>query len=967
MPSYNVENDYYVILEILDDAIEADIKTAYRKQARIHHPDKGGDAEKFKLLVNAYEVLIDPEKRAIYDRERGEHYQNMPDATDAPTKTNIPEPLKASTLVFNQSKKIHPSTSQEITTHSPIHETASAGIKISETTVADIILLASTHEYVALALLTEHDQLNRIDTLHLWKLACQYPSVAWQMFLNPDTRKYLYKNKSFYSSLFIDVLTQNYMLLVFIASSPTLTQEWFDHHFTGTMLKEIYEAHLSTRGSCEALVLILESNPHLHALFLNHQEVGASNTFTLSQLELLDVTELKNLALKHVDVAKMTLSHPTLTNKAQSLCFDLIDVVLTYPDELIPVFFQKKPVWKLQGSQIVEGCQQNHLFLERVLQTESYKTRLNGYDVNTLIQCSSAVKETLYQDVLLRTRHACYLALTVYLTTPNNEQQVLSETKLPSFMNEFGTFNDNVLHEVVSSLSREYEHQIIAANMLRICHPRPLSVFLLAKISPDFFNAIYAQETLRPSCYKDADYFCGEHIEHFLLLMKNPIARSYVSPEQIYALQQKWVKRHKKEVSDLFSQNLELKEQWKKGYEIAQLVESEGVSIANFEPQAFVLSDETEHLRQIHLILIALQEALIFQNVTLDHHASSFILWLSEQTVLLNLIAKHPSHPRLLPGLFWFLVLMERPVMLDENLHLDAIQTALQSMLSSLQEAATFQAHWIIRDQDDRMLSTSEQEHAWFETLFAEIDVDLWMTLAKETDFQKKCSEQLDSCRYQYKLYETILVDSKFYPYLKVLDLAPDTDGSITWAKLMDGYDKTSARIQQNNVEKELHEAFLKIQHLIMKHSRSLSDSEKINHKISASLDKLIKKVVDVKVSFGETTTELNKVSEGMKNIENAALELDRAAQGLSGGLNSLLHKSMIQSSVKASFFLGGCIGFLGLIVSAFGNRQAQNKNSLFLGGALLVTSGLCIRHGLFKWQSISKEPNQHSSTPTCT
>ncbi|KAN0086110.1 hypothetical protein V8E55_007244 [Tylopilus felleus] len=47
--------DYYKILGIPRDCSEADIKKAYRREILKHHPDKGGDEEKFKLVVEAYE------------------------------------------------------------------------------------------------------------------------------------------------------------------------------------------------------------------------------------------------------------------------------------------------------------------------------------------------------------------------------------------------------------------------------------------------------------------------------------------------------------------------------------------------------------------------------------------------------------------------------------------------------------------------------------------------------------------------------------------------------------------------------------------------------------------------------------------------------------------------------------------------------------------------------------------------
>ncbi|PFH34118.1 putative DnaJ family chaperone [Besnoitia besnoiti] len=58
---------FYEILEVDRSASVADIKKSYRKLAIKHHPDKGGDPEKFKEISRAYEVLSDPEKRRIYD------------------------------------------------------------------------------------------------------------------------------------------------------------------------------------------------------------------------------------------------------------------------------------------------------------------------------------------------------------------------------------------------------------------------------------------------------------------------------------------------------------------------------------------------------------------------------------------------------------------------------------------------------------------------------------------------------------------------------------------------------------------------------------------------------------------------------------------------------------------------------------------------------------------------------------
>ncbi|CAG07846.1 unnamed protein product [Tetraodon nigroviridis] len=63
--------DYYKTLGIPKGANEEEVKKAYRRMALRFHPDKNKDAdaeEKFKEIAEAYEVLSDPKKRAVYDQ-----------------------------------------------------------------------------------------------------------------------------------------------------------------------------------------------------------------------------------------------------------------------------------------------------------------------------------------------------------------------------------------------------------------------------------------------------------------------------------------------------------------------------------------------------------------------------------------------------------------------------------------------------------------------------------------------------------------------------------------------------------------------------------------------------------------------------------------------------------------------------------------------------------------------------------
>ena len=79
------DSKLYDALGVQRSATEDEIKKAFKKLAFTHHPDRGGDADKFKEIATAYEVLSNPEKREAYDNFGSEGVDGSsggPDASD---------------------------------------------------------------------------------------------------------------------------------------------------------------------------------------------------------------------------------------------------------------------------------------------------------------------------------------------------------------------------------------------------------------------------------------------------------------------------------------------------------------------------------------------------------------------------------------------------------------------------------------------------------------------------------------------------------------------------------------------------------------------------------------------------------------------------------------------------------------------------------------------------------------------
>lgn len=81
-----VERDFYLVLGVSEDVSAAELAKTYRRLCKLHHPDLGGDPERFRYITQAYAVVSHPERRERYDgqlRSQRESKRSRATATSA--------------------------------------------------------------------------------------------------------------------------------------------------------------------------------------------------------------------------------------------------------------------------------------------------------------------------------------------------------------------------------------------------------------------------------------------------------------------------------------------------------------------------------------------------------------------------------------------------------------------------------------------------------------------------------------------------------------------------------------------------------------------------------------------------------------------------------------------------------------------------------------------------------------------
>ena len=84
--------NFYEVLQVAQTASRSEVKKAYRKLTRTVHPDRGGSAESFRNVQEAWETLGNHKRRELYDRNLSNNPEPVYHAPSTPNPPSKPEP-----------------------------------------------------------------------------------------------------------------------------------------------------------------------------------------------------------------------------------------------------------------------------------------------------------------------------------------------------------------------------------------------------------------------------------------------------------------------------------------------------------------------------------------------------------------------------------------------------------------------------------------------------------------------------------------------------------------------------------------------------------------------------------------------------------------------------------------------------------------------------------------------------------
>lgn len=760
MSEYNTNQDYYAVLSIEDKATEQEIRKAYKKAALKHHPDKGGDEEMFKVVSNAYETLCDPIKKRQYDTLRTVHKNNLSKTPPQNSPEHSPCMERESenySYTYENTRSEHKQKQQEQVEEEPELVFTPAGfgttsqnqsiilrdnntpygaqgVKATDMAVADLKKLALQHEYVALHIvkskkLVDHLTHNRYGCYEeiLVDILRKHPNAAYQFLAKARHNGYL-EEAQFYGHDLKDILMLSYETLLLVVASDYLTEKLlFSHNrstLNGSELYDIYQHYINQRGQVDAFELLLSNNPKLKQLFDNEKSIrDGKSTFTIAELQLLGFNELAKLAESQQEVAELILTNRSLLNQFRHFVDHPIKLVIAYP-HIMDHLFVNLDIFNSRDTSHYElgnACLANYdFFLQAATHSSKlFHKTLYGHLLDEIIKKWPQAKNVIQTDEILSAHLNGYYAVKQFLK--GNTITPTADLLKAEYVYKYH------LSDIVIELQNDTNIHMLAvktANLLASSDANfAPSIIKLCQHSTIYFSEFWKYESLRKTLLddfykKDILTLANQHFEIFTTLIQAAEYQALITDEEIVDLQQCWIKKQPLEVAAIFNQSTALMERWHKGHAIKKL--QDGVEVKEYQEQA-TLCEEAGDILDIRELNEKINFQLSFNAINLPKADISFSIQLIDDIAFLEKFTSVPNHEQLLPGMMWYQLFTQNPILLNEDLPLTFIHQQLQSMLENIQNNDALYNNWLLLKKADTYIAKDENQqiHHWTELLKA--------------------------------------------------------------------------------------------------------------------------------------------------------------------------------------------------------------------------------------------------------